>query len=353
LSRLPDRKLPLIAIVCAVSLCASLLLTPFASAADEVVDNAADESNLTSLQKKLEDTANAYNDATARVDELDAQIADTESRIAQLEADLPEQQERCNDALRNLYLYQQETGSFLDMLLGAQSFEEFVNNLDYFNRLNEYNIDAIEQTAQMKDELEASKQSLVDARNQAEAVKSNAANALADAQAAREEAAAQAAAAQAAQQAAAQQAAQDAASATTDTSSSTATDPGSVDWSTDKTSFVATWAPRIDAYLAGSAMDGCGTDYAAAAWDYGVDPRWAPAISNVESSKGANCFRSYNAWGYGGFSFGSWQEGIYRVVRGLSLSPYNGVFSLDSARYYCPPTYEDWYDKVAGQMAQI
>ena len=37
-----------------------------------------------------------------------------------------------------------------------------------------------------------------------------------------------------------------------------------------------------------------------------VDPRFSPAISAVESSKGLYCFRSHNAWGWGSSSWNTW-----------------------------------------------
>ena len=54
---------------------------------------------------------------------------------------------------------------------------------------------------------------------------------------------------------------------------------------TDRDTFIAEWAPRIDAYMAGYPLAGYGSVFAAAAWDYGVDPRFSPAISWVESSR--------------------------------------------------------------------
>ena len=126
-----------------------------------------------------------------------------------------------------------------------------------------------------------------------------------------------------------------------------------VGWSADKSDFVSDWAPRIDAYLSGSPMAGTGEYYAAAAWDNGVDPRWAPAISYVESSKGAVCFRSHNAWGYGSYSFGSWEEGINRVVSALGGSLYGGYLTREAAATYCPSNPGHWYNSCAEQMAQI
>lgn len=352
MSALSNRCSSIAVVAGTLLLCASLVLTPVARAAGEA-DNAADEGNVSELQQKVEDTADAYNEASARVDDLNAQVSDTETRIADLEAQLPQQHARCEEAVRKLYLYQQQRGNFVGMLLGAQSFSDFVNIIEYFDRLNSYNHDAIQATTDMEADLKASKASLDQSLADAQSVKTNAANALADAQAAREVAAQ--AAIQQAQTAAEQQAQAAAAAANTSSgnpSGNTVTNPGDINWATDKTAFVNAWAPRIDSYLSGSPMAGCGTDYAAAAWDYGVDPRFAPAISSVESSKGAVCYRSYNAWGYGGRSYGSWSEGIYNVVRGLAIG-YGGNLSYEGASRYDPSDPGHWYNAVSAQMGLI
>ncbi len=132
--------------------------------------------------------------------------------------------------------------------------------------------------------------------------------------------------------------------------------PG-VDWTVSREEFIAEWTRRIDAYLAGSPLAGYGATFAAAAWDYGVDPRWSPAISCIESSKGAYCANSHNAWGWtasgGGFrSFGSWEEGITAHVRYLK-NMYGTTLTVAAAKRYCPPTWQDWYNKVGSEMNRI
>ena len=108
------------------------------------------------------------------------------------------------------------------------------------------------------------------------------------------------------------------------------------DWASERDVFVAQWAGRIDAYLAGSPMAGTGKVFAEAAWDYGVDPRWSPAISNTESSKGLYCSGSCNAWGWGGCSWGSWEEAIRDHVAGLARG-YGYTISVEAAKKYCTP----------------
>lgn len=125
-----------------------------------------------------------------------------------------------------------------------------------------------------------------------------------------------------------------------------------VDFSVGKEAFIAEWTERIDRYLAGSNLSGYGAVFAAAAWENGVDPRWSPAISNTESSKGANCFKWHNAWGWGESSWSSWEQAINAHVAGLARG-YGYTISLGNAAKYCPPTYEEWYANTLSEMRRI
>ena len=77
----------------------------------------------------------------------------------------------------------------------------------------------------------------------------------------------------------------------------------------------------------------------------------------IESTKGTYCANSYNAWGWsargGGWrSFGSWSEGISAHVAYLGAN-YGSTLTPAAAKKYCPPTWQDWYNKVAAQMNRI
>ena len=124
------------------------------------------------------------------------------------------------------------------------------------------------------------------------------------------------------------------------------------DWTSDQESFIAEWTWRIDAYLAGSPLAGQGRTFAEAAWNYGVDPRWSPAISYTESSKGAACYMPHNAWGWGGCEWDSWEEAINDHVRGLARG-YGYTISMEAALKYCPPNAQHWYDVTSAQMNLI
>lgn len=125
-----------------------------------------------------------------------------------------------------------------------------------------------------------------------------------------------------------------------------------VDWTVGKEAFVTEWSQRIDAYLAGSPLEGYGAVFAEAAWDSGVDPRWSPAISNTESSKGSVCFMSHNAWGWGASGWSDWDTAIRTHVAGLA-SGYGYSITPEAAYTYCPPNHVNWYNDTLSQMALI
>ena len=120
----------------------------------------------------------------------------------------------------------------------------------------------------------------------------------------------------------------------------------------ERQAYIDEWAARIDDYLAGSPLEGQGVTFATASWKYGVDARWSPAIATVESGKGANCYYSHNAGGWGMYSWDSWEEAIDAHVKGLS-EYYGPTNSLRAAYKYNATDPENWYYLVQGEMDSI
>lgn len=120
----------------------------------------------------------------------------------------------------------------------------------------------------------------------------------------------------------------------------------------ERDSFIGEWAPRLNRYLSGSALAGYGETFAAAAYDYGIDPRYSAAISCIESGKGAHCFKAHNAWGWGSSSWSTWDEAIYAHAKGLAAG-YGYTVSQSAAQKYCPPNWSEWYYGVSGEMSRI
>ena len=335
------------------------------------------------LQLEVERSAQALEEARAASEEATKLVKENSARLAELKKQIPVQQRRSAEAAREEYKLQQNSMGVVDFLLSADNFFEFMETWEYIDRVSRANATEMKRLLDMENELEETQQTLEEAQAKANEQQVEAERALAEAQEARaeaqrraeeearrqaEEAAIAAAVARAAEEAAAHAAQSAAAGDKTDGDSADGSDHAAAmneasnaaavfisdgaDWNSDKATFVAEWTARIDAYLAGSPLAGRGKNFAEAAWNYGVDPRWSPAISHGESSKGALCFRDHNAWGWGAVDWDTWEEAIDEHVRGLARG-YGYTISIEAAKKYCPPTYMDWYNKTLTQMNMI
>ena len=352
------------------------------------------------LQQKIEAAQADYSAIREEMDGLQAAIDENRERIGELEEQIPAQQERGERAARELYKLQQDGVGLVDLLLNAGSLDDFLTSFEYVNYLTDANMREIERLAALRDEVDGERAQLEESYAEASARASEAEATLAGLQEAQAEVQrrieeeariAAEAAAKAAEQAEhprdndketadkkpdsaksdeadssegkeGESAAEEEPEAEAEPESESEPEPApepepepepaAPEPASDEEAFVAEWTARIDAYLAGSPLAGQGATFARAAYTYGVDPRWSPAISFTESGKGAACFLPHNAWGWGSESWGSWEEAINDHVAGLSRG-YGYTISLDAARKYCPPNAQAWYDRTKGQMDLI
>ena len=320
-----------------------------------------------------------------------------EERIDQIEGQLPDAREKAADSMRVLYKMQQGSGGLVELLLSADDFYDLLTTVQYLDVIQSHSNDAVTDLVTLSRELEQTRDSLEVQMGQAEQERKAASDALTSAQEARSrlqaQIAAQAAAEEAERKAAIEEAkkAQESAgkgqssnSSDSDDSSDSGSssnssdggsseeppsfstgsgnqaevevpdnvDPGPIETPSEKDAYVAEWGARIDAYLAGSPLAGQGKTFAEAAWTYGCDPRFSPAIAMVESGLGAACFRPHNAWGWGNASWSSWEEAIWDHVAGLA-SIYGGQLTYEGAQMYCPPNADKWYSSVLANMERI
>lgn len=378
------------------------------------------------LQQEIELRQSAYAAAREEVDRAASEIEDLQGRISKLEQEIPKQQERSGNALREQYKFQQQSAGIVGLLLGAETFHEFIAGVEYMSRISDANADEIDRLSQLKSEIVAERDNLRTAQHDAEAKAEEARSAMEAAQEAQaevqrrieEEARLQAEIAAQAKKLAEKPRSNDSGSpasggegavenpakttsssgdesassatseAASDSGSDAADDRGSADAAaaeptaeesaaeapaeveepaaeepaateepaaeelSAEDAYVKEWSARIDAYLAGSPLAGQGKTFARAAYAYGVDPRFSPAISFTESSKGLYCSKSHNAWGWGSSSWGSWEEAINAHVAGLARG-YGGQISISGAKKYCPPNWKAWYDRTLAQMEMI
>lgn len=319
---------------------------------------------LQEAQEQVQASTAAYDEAVARVEELQEKIAANEERVAQIEEELPGLRERAAESMRVLYRMQQGSGGLIELMLSADTFYDLLTTIQYLDFIQSHNTAALDELVTLSDELAQTRATLESQLAEAEEEQEEAEEALAAAEAAQkqlqEKIAAQAAAEEAERQAAVA-AAQAAASDSTFVTESgneatvetpTTTSPSTVETGSDKDAFIAEWTARIDAYLAGSPMAGQGATFAEAAWTYGADPRFSPAIAMVESSLGRYCFLPYNAWGWGSSSWSSWEEAIWEHVQGLAVG-YGGQLTYAGAQKYCPYNADFWYSSVLANMERI
>ncbi len=166
----------------------------------------ADDATLEDLQVAAINAADDYQAALEDLEEIEAEMAENEAAIAEIEAQLPEQRAKSSAAIRATYKLQQSQSTLLDLILSADSFGDFITQLQYLNSITEANLEAIQELDALSSELETLQAELESEREQAAERTSEAESALAAANST-----AEAARAKASEDAAANQAAYEAA----------------------------------------------------------------------------------------------------------------------------------------------
>ena len=337
----------------------------------------AQAATMAELQAEVVRCSDEYDTTVKHIEELQAQIEANEARIAEIEAILPEQRQRTSDSIRWQYRISRDAPGLIEMVLSADSFYDMLATIQYLDIIQTRNNSELQALIDLDAELTATRQALANDMALAEAERAAAQDALDAAVAAREELQAAILAQEEAERAARERAIEEAAKQETFTNASgqqatveipsspdtgatggstpsQGSDSGNVNTDsvvTTRDYYVQVWSGRIDNFLAGTPLSGYGYAFAEAAWDYGVDPRWSPAIAAVESSKGYYCFEPYNAWGWFAYLGYDWDSSIRAHVAGLA-SGYGYTLTYAAAARYCPPG-DAWYSATAYYMVQV
>ena len=153
------------------------LMVPFASAQADPASDAQSEADqalakLNDLGDQLDAAQNDYQSAVEeqkaaeeKVSQAQAQIDETTEKVAVLQKQLGD---------RAKEMYRSGGTSFIDVLLGSSSFEEFATNLSLFNKLNENDAELVQETKDARTELENAKK---EAETQAQVASDKAAEA--------------------------------------------------------------------------------------------------------------------------------------------------------------------------------
>lgn len=142
--------------VVAAALAAALMVPTLAfadpSASEKQAEAQAALASLNSMQSTLDQTAIAYDEALAAQQDAEAKRDEAQTRIDEASGKIADLQERLSSRARSMY----RTGgsSFLDLLLGATSFQEFSTGWDMLNNLNENDAELVQQAKELRAEVE-------------------------------------------------------------------------------------------------------------------------------------------------------------------------------------------------------
>lgn len=290
----------------------------FADPTSADVQAQADEARqkLNSMREQLGAASANYNQAVQEHDEAVSKMDECQTKIDDNNAQIDKLQDKLSKRARNMYRDGQTT--FLDVILGSNSFDDFAKNWDTLTSLNEKDSEMVEQTKNLRADNEAQKQEYANqadiaqqkveeadaAQKQAEELVQQYQNEVdsLDSQVAELLAEEEAAAQKAAEEAAAAAAQAEAASASSNTSSSASNSSASSD------------SGSSDSATSGSASDnGGGSSSSSSSSSGGGSNNYGGSVvAAAQSQLGVPYVWGGTAWGSGldcsGLTSGCWKR---------------------------------------------
>lgn len=147
----------------AAALGAAVLLKPalaFAepTAADKLAEADAVRARIVDMQAQLDVVTEQYYKALDEHAAAQQAVADAQARIDEATAQIAGLQEKLGSRVRSMYRTGQS--SVLDFIMGAATFEEFAQNWDLLEKLNDNDASLVQQTKDLRAEVEAAKAEL-------------------------------------------------------------------------------------------------------------------------------------------------------------------------------------------------
>ncbi len=147
----------LIAAFAAVALCVSVCVAPATAFAVTAAEKQAEAdealANLNAMQDTLDRLSAEYGEALAAQEAAEQARDAAQARIEEISAEIADLQDRLGDRAREMY----RSGgvSFLEILLGARTFEDFATSFDMVNKVNENDANMVAQQKALREEAEA------------------------------------------------------------------------------------------------------------------------------------------------------------------------------------------------------
>lgn len=296
----------------------------FADPTSADVQAQADEARqkLNSMREQLGAASANYNQAVQEHDEAVSKMDECQTKIDDNNAQIDKLQDKLSKRARNMYRDGQTT--FLDVILGSNSFDDFAKNWDTLTSLNEKDSEMVEQTKNLRADNEAQKQEYANqadiaqqkveeadaAQKQAEELVRQYQNEVdsLDSQVAELLAEEEAAAQKAAEEAAAAAAQAEAASASSNTSSSASNSSASSDSSSSDSATSGSASDNGGGSSSGSSSSSSSSSSSGG----GSNNYGGSVVAAAQSQLGVPYVRGGTAWGSGldcsGLTSGCWKR---------------------------------------------
>ena len=125
------------------------------TAAEKQAEANAALEKLNAMQQKLDEASNTYWEACQERDAAQERMDEAQGRIDEASGRIGDLQDQLGTRARSMY--RSGSASFIDLLLGATSFQAFASNWDLLNDMNENDADMVEETKNLRSEVESEK----------------------------------------------------------------------------------------------------------------------------------------------------------------------------------------------------
>ncbi len=122
------------------------------TAADKQAEADAALASLNAMQDKLDQASNDHFAALSEQEEAEANRDAAQARIDELNGQITDLQDRLSSRARTMY--RSGNTSMLDLLLGSTTFQAFANNWDLLTQINESDSQMVQQTKDLRAEVE-------------------------------------------------------------------------------------------------------------------------------------------------------------------------------------------------------
>lgn len=142
------------------------MMSPWVAAQPLDQQKADAQKDVENIQQKLEDAVERYNYACSKIEQTRNEIEQNEAALTAAEAELAKNKDRLNSRVRAMYMTRHNR--FLDVVVNAGNFDEFLVGMDLAKKLSGKDAKLVRDVKDAKANLEAARNSLEERKNEQE-----------------------------------------------------------------------------------------------------------------------------------------------------------------------------------------